>query len=115
MKGMGGQHSYFGWWLSTEFGKGHSKGKKCTTYGSPQLSTSEDFKIDKLEAWAVGNKPQLEDESQENQSIIDKNPDAVAILRIAGKERHSEGLRESEVASSMPETTELHIAHDPME
>jgi len=48
-------------------------------------------------------------------SVIDKKPDAVAILRIAGKERVSEGYRDSEMSSTMPGTTELQHPHDPMD
>uniref|UniRef100_H2YA60 MTOR-associated protein MEAK7 n=1 Tax=Ciona savignyi TaxID=51511 RepID=H2YA60_CIOSA len=116
--GLGGQHEYYGLWLSSDFGKGHSKAKpKCTTYESPQLSCEDTFSIDALEVWGVGDEPiQDEDEEESGTSVIDKNPDAVAILRIAGKERVSEGFRDSEAASSsMPDTIELHTSHDPMD
>ena len=62
---MGGQHNYFAFWLSTEFGKGHSKAKPTsTTYGSPQLSEKEDFLIDVVEAWGVGNEPKLDEDEE---------------------------------------------------
>lgn len=52
---MGGQLNYFGFWLDDDFGSGHSRGQpSCTTYGSPQLSAEEEFKLDKLEVWGVG-------------------------------------------------------------
>ena len=55
---MGGQLEYFGMWLDSEYGKGHSKGKPtCTTFSSPQLSASEQFEIDELEAWGIGPEP----------------------------------------------------------
>ena len=55
---MGGQLEYFGLWLDSEFGKGHSRGKPtCTTFGSPPLSASEQFQIDELEAWGIGPEP----------------------------------------------------------
>lgn len=61
-QGMGGQLDYFGLWLSADYGKGHSKARpKCSTYGSPMLSSTEEFEIDVLEAWGVG-KPELEEE-----------------------------------------------------
>nr|CAB3263051.1 uncharacterized protein LOC100187118 [Phallusia mammillata] len=117
--GMGGQHEYFGLWLSSEFGKGHSKAKPtCTTYKSPQLSSSEEFLIDTVEAWGLGEEPQEENMDSDEDgmtSVIDKNPEAVAILQIAGKERVSEGYRESERTTTMPETTELHQPRDPMD
>ncbi|KAM4018039.1 LOW QUALITY PROTEIN: MTOR-associated protein MEAK7 [Anomaloglossus baeobatrachus] len=53
--GMGGQHDYFGLWIDSNFGKGHSKAKpRCTTYNSPQLSTTEEFCIDAMEVWGLG-------------------------------------------------------------
>lgn len=61
-QGMGGQHSYFGLWLDSDFGKGHSRARpKCTTYGSPQLSGEEDFTLDSMEVWAVGKLPDPEE------------------------------------------------------
>ena len=60
-QGMGGQHGYFGLWLDSEFGRGHSRARpKCTTYGSPQLSAEEDFSLDALEVWAVSEPPEQE-------------------------------------------------------
>lgn len=59
---MGGQHGYFGLWLDSDFGRGHSRARpKCTTYGSPQLSGEEDFTLDSVEVWAVGKPPVLEE------------------------------------------------------
>ncbi len=53
---MGGQMDYFGLWLSADFGKGHSKAKpKCTTFSSPQLSAKEEFEVQHLELWGVGD------------------------------------------------------------
>ena len=53
---MGGQHGYFGLWVDSDYGKGHSKAKpRCTTYNSPQLSAKEDFTLDAMEVWAVGD------------------------------------------------------------
>lgn len=56
---MGGQHGYFGLWIDSDYGKGHSKAKpRCTTYNSPQLSAKEDFTLDAMEVWAVGDLPE---------------------------------------------------------
>jgi len=61
---MGGQLEYFGLWLDSEFGKGHSKAEpRCTTYNSPQLSKHETFEIKTLEIWSVG--PELVQEQPE--------------------------------------------------
>ncbi|XP_074157235.1 MTOR-associated protein MEAK7-like isoform X2 [Sminthopsis crassicaudata] len=54
--GMGGQFDYFGLWIDYNFGKGHSKANpRCSTYNSPQLSAKENFELDKLEVWVVGD------------------------------------------------------------
>ena len=53
---------YFGLWLSADYGQGHSKAKpKCSTYNSPRLSKEEDFNVQLLEVWGVGD-PVLPDE-----------------------------------------------------
>lgn len=58
-QGMGGQHGYFGLWIDSDYGKGHSKAKpRCTTYNSPQLAAKEDFTLDAMEVWAVGDVPE---------------------------------------------------------
>ncbi|NXH10942.1 TLDC1 protein, partial [Bucco capensis] len=92
--GMGGQHEYFGLWIDSDYGKGHSKAKpRCTTYNSPQLSAKEDFTLDAVEVWAVGDIPQNTG-TKGKKSILDVDPEARAFLEMAGKSRHSEGLRE---------------------
>ena len=54
-QGMGGQLNYFGLWISAEYGTGHSKAApKCSTYGSPVLSHKDEFHIDVLELWGIG-------------------------------------------------------------
>jgi len=97
--GMGGQHFYFGLWVDSEFGLGQSRAKpKCTTYGSPQLSHEENFTITNMEVWGIGKEPTMEQDSEdeEGKSVLDKNPEASAILQIVGKERVSDGYREPE-------------------
>ncbi|NXG18558.1 TLDC1 protein, partial [Grallaria varia] len=90
--GMGGQHRYFGLWIDSDYGKGHSKAKpRCTTYNSPQLSAKEDFTLDAMEVWAVGDIPES---MVGKKSILDVDPEAQALLEMAGKTRQSEGLRE---------------------
>ncbi|WAR12882.1 MEAK7-like protein, partial [Mya arenaria] len=96
--GFGGQLNYFGMWIDYSFNSGHSKAKpKCTTYGSPQLSGSPEFVVDHLEVWAVGpekKKNDSDDEDDAKTSILDKDSGAKAILELAGRKHHSEGLRE---------------------
>lgn len=97
--GMGGQHNYFGLWLDSEFGRGHSRARpKCTTFGSPQLSAEEDFIVDSVEVWAVGKLPEPEEgeEAEGKRSILDVDPEVQAMMEMAGKTLHSQGLREPE-------------------
>uniref|UniRef100_A0A672LEN4 MTOR-associated protein MEAK7 n=1 Tax=Sinocyclocheilus grahami TaxID=75366 RepID=A0A672LEN4_SINGR len=93
--GMGGHHGYFGLWLDCDFGHGHSRARpRCTTYGSPQLSGDEDFKLDTVEVWAVGQPP--EEQEQKKKSILDADPEVQAMMEMTGKTLHSQGLREPE-------------------
>ncbi|CAG5958385.1 unnamed protein product [Menidia menidia] len=97
--GMGGQHDYFGLWLDSDFGRGHSRARpRCTTYGSPQLSGDEDFTLDSMEVWAVGKPPEPEEgeEGEGKKSILDVDPEVQAMMELTGKTLHSEGLREPE-------------------
>ena len=93
--GMGGQFDYFGFWLSADFGKGHSRAKpKCTTYASKQLSMNEDFSIHTLEVWGFGHGMGVKNVHMK--SVLDKDPEVVALLELAGKTLHSQGIREPE-------------------
>ncbi|XP_063052336.1 MTOR-associated protein MEAK7 [Engraulis encrasicolus] len=103
--GMGGQHGYFGLWLDSDFGAGHSRARpKCTTYGSPQLSADEEFKIDAMEVWAVTEPPKPDEDDDEDddgdvkkkKSILNADPEVQAMMEMTGKTLHSQGLREPE-------------------
>ncbi|KAI0235168.1 MTOR-associated protein MEAK7 [Lamellibrachia satsuma] len=107
--GMGGQLEYFGMWLDSEYGKGHSKGKPtCTTFSSPQLSASEQFEIDELEAWGIGPEPcdDSGDDSDTDRdkvtSILDKDMESKAMLELLDRGPVSEGLRESDNMADTP-------------
>lgn len=92
--GMGGQFDYWGLWLDEEYGKG-SCSESCTTYKSYfQLSANKEFKIRNIEVWGIGDKPEKEEIERATKSILDEHSDAKAILKIAGKQEHSGGLRE---------------------
>ncbi|KAG7473218.1 hypothetical protein MATL_G00093400 [Megalops atlanticus] len=94
--GMGGQLGYFGLWLDSDFGRGHSKARpKCTTYGSPQLSGEEEFVVDALEVWGVGQPPENQQTSVKR-SVLDADPETQAMMEMTGKTLHSQGLREPE-------------------
>ncbi|XP_042527404.1 MTOR-associated protein MEAK7 isoform X1 [Dipodomys spectabilis] len=91
--GMGGQHGYFGLWIDSDFGKGHSKARPaCTTYGSPQLSAKEDFLFEAMEVWAVEEPSELQ---RVKKSVLDVDPEARILLEASGRTRHSEGLLEA--------------------
>ncbi|XP_077166831.1 MTOR-associated protein MEAK7 [Paroedura picta] len=95
--GMGGQHYYFGLWIDSDYGKGHSRAKpRCITYNSPQLSAQEDFTLDALEVWAVGEPPESDTTEKGKKSILDADPEAQALLEMIGKSRQSDGFREPE-------------------
>ncbi|KAH8282125.1 hypothetical protein KR054_005703 [Drosophila jambulina] len=95
--GMGGQFDFWGLWIDCMFGDGQSV-ESCTTYRDyVQLSKRKQFKIRNMEVWAVGDLPVKEgDEEGEGQkrSVLDSNLEDRAMLEIAGKKMHSDGLRE---------------------
>ncbi|XP_030383365.1 MTOR-associated protein MEAK7 [Scaptodrosophila lebanonensis] len=94
--GMGGQFEFWGLWIDCMFGDGQSV-ESCTTYRDyVQLSKRKQFKIRNLEVWAAGDLPvKTEDQDGDGQkrSVLD-NVEERAMLEIAGKKMHSEGLRE---------------------
>jgi len=114
---MGGKHDYFGLWLDAEFGKGKSS-PSCTTFACPQLTDLEDFSIQHMEVWGVGPEPTKEEVSQFTEefknfnflilqfhvellqnvrvekSILDKDPEAQAMLEMIDRGRKSDGYRE---------------------
>ncbi|KAL0167792.1 hypothetical protein M9458_036014 [Cirrhinus mrigala] len=94
---MGGQHGYFGLWLDCDFGQGHSRARpRCTTYGSPQLSGDEDFKLDTVEVWGLGQPPKEQEQDEKKKSVLDADPEVQAMMEMTGKTLHSQGLREPE-------------------
>ncbi|XP_036606615.1 MTOR-associated protein MEAK7 [Trichosurus vulpecula] len=93
--GMGGQFDYFGLWIDYDFGKGHSRANpRCTTYNSPQLSARENFELDTLEVWAVGDFAK-EKTRPDKKTVLDNNTEVQCLLEMIGKTHHSEGLRDT--------------------
>lgn len=95
---MGGQHGYCGLWLDHEYGAGHTS-ESCTTYrGYTQMSHSKQFQYRHLEVWGVGPIPTNPDEQDGGGggggSILEGNSESKALLEMAGKKMHSEGIRE---------------------
>ena len=93
--GFGGQLEYFGLFLSSEFDSGHSKGHPLsTTFSSPVLSAVSDFRVGCVEVWGLGTPPDAE--KGKERSALDKNPEALELLEMAGKKIHSKGYRKPE-------------------
>jgi hypothetical protein len=85
--GFGGQLHYFGWFLSSDFENGQSMAEPTsTTYGNPQLSKSNFFKLDGLEVWCIVERNK---DSAEYKQSITQNAEAVAFLEMAGKTMYS--------------------------
>ncbi|PNF39974.1 hypothetical protein B7P43_G15965 [Cryptotermes secundus] len=90
--GMGGQFEYFGIWLDAEFGKGHCS-ETCTTYRNyKMLSATKHFEVDHVEVWGVGPEFEKKDTEGERPSIRERDLEAKAMLQLAGKTLHSEGM-----------------------
>jgi len=82
--GMGGQLDYFGLWLDAEdYGKGKCA-PSCSSFNSPQVSKEKEFAFSHLEAWGVGEEPQL-DEEEGTRSALDLDPEAQAVMEMMGK------------------------------
>lgn len=91
---MGGQLNYPGLWLDCEYGTGKSS-MSCTTFQNyVQLSGQENFKIKHCEVWAVGPIPEVDEDGQNTQSVLDQDPTSKIMLELSGRKMHSDGLRE---------------------
>lgn len=93
---MGGQHGYCGLWLDSVYGAGHTS-ESCTTYsGYVQMSHAKNFQYRHLEVWGLGQPPPTPQERGERvgMSVLDGNVESKALLKMAGRTMHSEGVRE---------------------
>lgn len=94
--GMGGQTSYWGLWIDSEYGIGQSN-VSCSTYSDySMLSATKDFKISSLEVWCVKEKPKLDDEEEERKKPSKKDDWDMNLLEMAGRTKYSEGLRDED-------------------
>ncbi|KAK9732424.1 tld [Popillia japonica] len=94
---MGGQHGYCGLWLDQEYGFGHTS-ESCTTYSSySQMSHTKNFQYRHLEVWGLGQPPPTPQERGERvgMSVLDGNVESKALLKMTGRQMHSEGMRET--------------------
>ncbi|VDM57928.1 unnamed protein product [Angiostrongylus costaricensis] len=94
--GIGGYESTWPFFICEEYGTGITLANICS-FEKCHLSGSDSFVISAIEVWRVGEKPHssIENESTRNEkSIIDKDPQARALLEISGRTMHSEAYRE---------------------
>jgi hypothetical protein len=93
--GFGGQIDYFGWFVSHDVEKGHSMAQPIsTTYGNPQLTKEQIFRVDQLEVWCIVNR---DTESIAYKKSVLDNPDMVAILEMSGKTMYSKQVKDEPV------------------
>lgn len=95
--GIAGQGDIWPLLIREEFGSGICQ-KNSSLFEECFVAEEEEFKLKMLEVWRVGDKPQktFEEliEPKSEKSIIDKDPEARAVLEMAGKSMHSEAYRE---------------------
>ncbi|GMR54294.1 hypothetical protein PMAYCL1PPCAC_24489 [Pristionchus mayeri] len=88
--GVGGSDINWPFFISEEYGKGMAT-PHSSSFEKCDLAGETNFEIDTLEIWRVGPPPQKKKE----RSILDKDPQAQALLEIAGRQMHSEGFRDA--------------------
>ncbi|EGT53894.1 CBN-EAK-7 protein [Caenorhabditis brenneri] len=98
--GIGGHETVWPLFIHEEFGGGLCQ-KNSSAFEPCYLAEEEEFKIKTIEAWRPGDKPQksfeeqlLLESSSPERSIIDKDPEARAVLEMAGKSFKSEAYRD---------------------
>ncbi|RKP07879.1 TLD-domain-containing protein [Thamnocephalis sphaerospora] len=106
--GMGGQLNHFALWIAAEnFGRGHSRAEPLsTTFRSPQLSGATEFQIDEVEVWCTRERERDPHESSNaagGRSAMDKNPEAVTLLEMAGRTMYSKQVRDPDLDLSSDE------------
>uniref|UniRef100_A0A1B6KDM1 MTOR-associated protein MEAK7 n=1 Tax=Graphocephala atropunctata TaxID=36148 RepID=A0A1B6KDM1_9HEMI len=94
--GMGGQYSYWGLWLDSQFGVGECS-ESCTTYKDYKMMTKKKkFRIVKLEAWGVGDPPLTAHERGERETagttVLDRESDSTHLLEMAGRKMYSKRI-----------------------
>lgn len=92
---FGGQMDYWALYISPDFDKGCSKAHpRSTTYNSPRLSQSEEFKFTELEVWLVKEKEVDDRLVDPKKMAMTRNPEAQALLEMAGKELYAKAIGE---------------------
>ncbi len=111
---------YFGLYLSSDMKTGHSKAHpRCSTFDSPRLSNvfeyihdarlscEETFTMQAIEVWRIGDRPAESTQPKPkkfafvvcliphlSRSALDQDVEDLVIMKLAGHEQHSEGIRE---------------------
>ncbi|CAI4225356.1 unnamed protein product [Auanema sp. JU1783] len=95
--GMGGYETTWPFFMHEEFGSGICIAN-MTSFEKCEVAGESEFQIKSVEAWRIGEKPKLSEEEEERirteKSIIDKDPEAKALLEMSGHKMHSEAYRE---------------------
>ncbi|KAF1759741.1 hypothetical protein GCK72_016208 [Caenorhabditis remanei] len=98
--GIGGYDNVWPFFIHETFDGGLSQ-KNSSAFEPCYLADEEHFQIKNIEAWRPGEKPQktfeemmVEAERDPERSIIDKDPEARAVMEMAGKTMHSDAYRE---------------------
>lgn len=94
--GMGGQFNYNGLWLESDLIHGHSKGKPCSTFGSPRLSKEENFVVEHVETWRIGAGTGGTGGTGlgKGNTLFKGRETDEAVLEMAGKTMHGKAFRE---------------------
>eukprot|EP00055_Hartaetosiga_balthica_P011755 m.54666 g.54666 ORF g.54666 m.54666 type:complete len:313 (-) comp7726_c0_seq1:2981-3919(-) len=101
--GFGGQMDFFGLFLNSDFQNGHSKGNPSSTFKNPRLSHEEEFVIDKVEVWRVGDVKEKE-KSWGDATILNDRTEENMLLEMAGKTFHSKHIRQADSADNNTKT-----------
>ncbi|XGW24924.1 hypothetical protein V3C99_006400 [Haemonchus contortus] len=94
--GIGGHETVWPFFIDEDYGKGISMAN-VSSFEKCHLAGCDQFEISSVEVWRVGEKPQIpidEDVRRSEKSIIDKDPEAVALLELTGHKMHSEAYRD---------------------
>jgi len=93
---MGGQFDYFGFYISSDFENGHSKGVS-TTYNNPTLSSQAEYKIDAIEVWLIKEKERddrlIDHKKLKQQGSVMNRMEDMTFLEMSGIKMYSKDAR----------------------
>ncbi|KAK6731589.1 hypothetical protein RB195_007820 [Necator americanus] len=94
--GIGGYEDVWPFFIHEDYGKGTTLAN-ISSFEKCHLSGSDHFEIKNVEVWRVGEKPKIPFEEEcirSEKSVIDKDPEARAMLEMSGRNLHSDAYRE---------------------